>query len=413
MKNHTLITFLGRGRLTDNNGNTTGYRKAHYLFPDGTRHTTPYFGLALANYTQPDRLLILGTAGSMWSALLEDHISDGANEDLRMSLLEAEGNEAVTANQVAQLPPLLSLATGREISTRLIPAARDIEEQLEILQTMAEQVKAPGRITLDVTHGFRHFGMLGFLSGFMLQRIKKLEVEGIWYGALDMAYSDADSGDPITPVLSLDGLHAVQEWISALERFDASGDYSVFADLLRRDGLPDDKAECLRQAAFHEITLNTHDAAQKLLSVLPMLDKPLQGASELFRERLRQRLEWAKYQRASEQQHHLAQRALERGDYQRCAILAFEARITWACEQSAKNPLNRRDREAVHDREISLARQGRHDSDHPDTSLDDLAQIRNAVAHGTPPSYVPLQKVIKNPRQLREFLKKSLASLPR
>ncbi|MCG5525862.1 TIGR02221 family CRISPR-associated protein [Ectothiorhodospira haloalkaliphila] len=389
------------------------YRTANYHFPDGCCITTPYFGLALADHIQPDRLLILGTAGSMWSVLLEHHVEDGAHDDLRLELLDAESKAAVTADHVAQVTPILSQTMGREISARLIPDARDMDEQLAILQTMAEQVKAQARITLDVTHGFRHFGMLGFLSGFMLQRLMNdLVVEGLWYGALDMTWKQGD-GKPVTPVLRLDGLHAVQDWISALERFDVSGEYGVFADLLQRDGLAQDKAQCLRQAAFHEITLNIHDAAQRLRTVLPVLDTPLRGASELFRERLRDRLEWARLNRPSDQQLYLARRALIRGDYQRCAILTFEARITWACEDSGKDPLNRRDREAVHDLEMSLSRQARRDRNQRVCPLDDLRQIRNAVAHGTPPDHRRLQQILKNPDRLHEFLEESLASLQR
>lgn len=97
----------------------------------------------------------------------------------------------------------------------------------------------------------------------------------------------------ITPVLRLDGLLAIQRWIDALDRFDANGDYGVFAPLLEADGVAADKARCLASTAFHESTLNLSDARTQLRSFLPALDQPLSGASGLFQDKLRKQLEWA------------------------------------------------------------------------------------------------------------------------
>ena len=59
---HTLVTLLGKGRENAR----TGYREATYRFPDGSEQRTPFFGLALTRYLQPDALVILGTRGSQW-----------------------------------------------------------------------------------------------------------------------------------------------------------------------------------------------------------------------------------------------------------------------------------------------------------------------------------------------------------
>lgn len=61
----TLVSFLGRARQDP----TTGCRLATYRFPDGTEQTTPFFGLALRRVLAPDRLVLLGTRGSMWDLL--------------------------------------------------------------------------------------------------------------------------------------------------------------------------------------------------------------------------------------------------------------------------------------------------------------------------------------------------------
>ena len=52
----TFVTFLGKGRENPE----TGYRKTTYKFPDSSHETTAFFGLALAKYINPNRLVILG-----------------------------------------------------------------------------------------------------------------------------------------------------------------------------------------------------------------------------------------------------------------------------------------------------------------------------------------------------------------
>jgi hypothetical protein len=64
---HTLVSFLGK--VPKERGGQ--YKTAHYHFEDGYQEPTSFFGLALQHYLKPDRLVILGTTGSMWDVLIE------------------------------------------------------------------------------------------------------------------------------------------------------------------------------------------------------------------------------------------------------------------------------------------------------------------------------------------------------
>jgi CRISPR-associated DxTHG motif protein len=64
----------------------------------------------------------------------------------------------------------MSRAAGRAVAPRLIPFGRDAAEQREILETIATAVPN-GEVSFDLTHGFRHLGMVGFLSAFILGRV--------------------------------------------------------------------------------------------------------------------------------------------------------------------------------------------------------------------------------------------------
>ena len=64
----TLISFLGKQQK--------GYRTATYRFDAGFVREVPFFGMALAEYLKPDRLILLGTSGSMWDVFFERESKD-------------------------------------------------------------------------------------------------------------------------------------------------------------------------------------------------------------------------------------------------------------------------------------------------------------------------------------------------
>lgn len=399
MTTHTLVTFLGRGRAEPG----LGYRETAYRFPDGSVQRTSFFGLALARYLQPDRVLVLGTQGSMWGALVEHAAAAGEEEvEARVALLDAQTAEAVDQALLDRLSDVLRRAAGREIAPRLIPFGRNEEEQRAILQTIAANV-GQGEVSFDLTHGFRHFGMVGMLSAFMLERIGRLGVRSLWYGALDMM-----SAEGVAPVLRLDGLNAIQRWVDALDRFDAGGDYGVFAPLLEADGVPPDKARRLEQAAFHERTFNLGDAARRLRTFRTAMAIPLPGASGLFQDRLAERLKWIDERDLAAQQRRLAEQYLARADFVRAAIFAWEALISRECK--GYDPQQRETREAAEkdlEKKFSVK-----DCDKAQAeAFFTLRNLRNALAHGTPPLDERCRRLLQSPERLRAALEAAMACL--
>ena len=396
---HTLVTFLGKGR--DNV--RTGYREACYRFDNGTERRTPFFGLALTEQLQPDTLVILGTRGSQWGVLVENLALEGEDEEARIALMDAETHAQIDQPLIDRVTPLLTRAVRKPVTPRLIAYGREASEQNAILQTIADVVPR-GAVSFDLTHGFRHLGMVGFLSAFMLERIGRMVVRGLWYGALDM------SEDGVTPVIRLDGLSAVQRWIDALDRFDATGDYAVFSDLLVADGVPQDKAECLSVAAFHERTFNLSDAARKLNTFLSVMEHQLPGASGLFQDRLRERLAWVKEGGLASYQRKLAYQYLGRADFVRAAIFGWEAFVTKECEARGCDPNDFTSRETVAAELEDELKQDRH----PDWKREaywTLKNLRNALAHGNPPSKERYRRMLKESKRLANELESSFERL--
>ena len=371
--NHTLVTFLGKSRESKD----TGYRKTVYRFPDETKDETAFFGLALSRYIKPDTIVILGTCSSQWGVLVEHLAEEGEAEDARRRLLKAEADGAVTRPLLDDVAPLMKRSIGCDVHPRLIPFGEDADEQYDILGAIADAVPKNGTASFDLTHGFRHLGMVGFLSAFMLERVRNLSVRDLWYGALDM------TRDGVTPVLKLDGLTRVRRWIDALDRFDATGDYGVFAQLLIDDSVPEHKADCLRDAAFYERTFNVRDAARKIDTFRPILANPLAGASGLFQRRLADRLRWATASGLAEQQRKLAHQYLNRGDFVRAAMFGWEACVTRLCEERNVPTVEFSvERQKVVEEFKEELRENKH-SRVKSTAYLTLTYIRNALAHGT------------------------------
>ncbi|MGQ9669706.1 MAG: TIGR02221 family CRISPR-associated protein [Desulfosoma sp.] len=277
----------------------------------------------------------------MWGVLAENLAASEELEEVRLRLYEAESRGDGTERLLEAVQPTADREFGSPVRMRLIPYGRDESEQVAILNTIS-QIVPKGRVSFDLTHGFRHLGMVGFMAAFMLERIaQETSVCGLWYGALDMME------EGVAPVIRLDGLRRVHNWVAALDRYDARGDYSVFADLLQEDGLDDLSVESLRTAAFHEGNSNVLDAGRQLNPLVDKLVHPLNGPSGLFQKRLRKHLSWAISKDPAVQQLMLAQAALERRDYLRCTILAIEAIVTRRCIDNHVNPWVSEKREQV------------------------------------------------------------------
>ena len=245
---HTLISFLGRG----NTDRGKRYQTATYQFDTGEQRTTEFFGLGLTQQIKPDRLLILGTTGSMWDVLLFSLGLGEKHDNALLALTESADANRATQAQLNQLTTDVSDRLGLPVALRLIDYGRNTEEQVGILQKMALDIAEGDRVTLDVTHGLRHLPMLAQMSALYLRRVKNVEVLGLYYGALDMRQ------DGITPVMNLRGLLDIADWTGAVQSFDKDGDYGVFALIIEEQFL--NAASLLKKSAFYERTMRPGQA---------------------------------------------------------------------------------------------------------------------------------------------------------
>lgn len=383
---HTLLTFLGRVPKKDGS-----YRRTCYDFGDGTpEERSAFFGWPLQRRLRPDRLVILGTAGSMWDHLFEGDLAFGAiREDERLELQDAVSDKRVEPRHLEALAPLLSERLGCEVALDLIPYCRDAAEQVRLLEIMASHVGTGDRVDLDITHGFRHLPMVALLSALQLRAMRDAQISGIWYGAYD-----PDSGE--APVYDLAGLLHIADWLQALHTYDKDGDYGAFSHLLGGAG------ELLAKAAFFERTSNVVKAREALTGWASREDRLPAGdpAAALFGEELQRRVSWYLAPDRAGCEAALARQYLDRGDYVRAAIYGRESLITAEVINARGDTNNNGDREQAGER----LREER--------AFRSLGQLRNAMAHGVHGRKKQWAVItVSDPKKLNSELRKLFAQL--
>lgn len=395
---HVLLTFLGR--VAKNQGS---YRTTAYDFGDGMQEApTAFFGWPLQRRLQPNRLIILGTSGSMWDHLFEGDLAfGGEEEDARLALQEAVEHKQVDATHLAPLAPLLAERLGCEVVLDLIPYCRDAAEQVQLLNIMASHVAEGDRVDLDVTHGFRHLPMVALLSALQLQIMRHAEIAGIWYGSYDPDTKEA-------PVYNLSGLLQIAEWLQALHTYDKDGDYGVFADLVETSSST--LAAYLREAAFHEQVNNIGRARGPLRKFREALTDAISDPLlQLFAGELQQRTAWVDNRSLAERQHELAIHFLDYGDYLRAAILGFESLLTHLVQAAPEqlDPLNHDHRERIKKQWDAGIKQQRVRSATGQAYLD-LRELRNVLAHGSRSNFAEIQEALSSGDRLRESLRHAI-----
>ena len=392
---HALITFLGR---TPRDDKTNGYRTTTYNFPSpsGRVAKTAVLGWDLAKWQKPDRVIILGTSGSMWDFLAESAGIEGESNLVKdwEDLMDAVKGQAVSDNNLQAIQPLIEKHLGIKTQLCLIPKGLTQKEQIGVLDIMAEATKDIDELTLDVSHAFRHLPMIAIVAGAYLQAVRNVKLRALWYGFYD---PDTKKGT----VYDLKGLLHLFDWVRALSQFEHTGDYGVFADLLPppQEGL----ADPMRKAAFFERTTQEPSAKQSIDGILEDLEsEALTGVAGLFQSTLQDRLGWVKRDTPQRRQSQLAEYYLERRDYLRAALYAQEAFVTYLVSKSEKDPALYTNRQDAKEK---------YEAGRMSNSYRNLRELRNALAHGTEPTSNKVKRMMKNEPDLKKKINQFLYDL--
>lgn len=384
MKMTTLISFLGTGQKGK------GYETTNYVL-NGQEYPEKYISISLVKALKPTKLILLGTAGSVWDVFFEKGADDLEEEWL--SLSDKVANSSVTQDDLKPFEDYLSQKLNTQVYCVLTSFARDTKEQADILLKLEHYLDSNEEAILDVTHGFRHLPMLALVAARFLKRIKNIDVQHIYYGAFDMKKDDK------CPILDLDGMLSMLDWVDALTTFDKDGDYGQFADLLVQENFDKNKARLLKEASFFERTTNSSKASEKLNTIFKDLENFNSPIFDLFKPQLIKRLTWFRESNRGLREQQLAKEYLERKDYLRAVVYAMEGIISNAIYQD-KDDINNYDVRNKKSDELAKNSQ----------SFKELRPLRNTLAHGNR-NHSKVSELTGDEKKLSQNLKDRFANL--
>lgn len=388
----TLISLLGKSTADKK----TGYRTANYRFDDNFKRQEAFFGLGLMAYLKPRKLILAGTAGSMWDVFFDQQQTD---DEAILALIDAVAKEAVSQDMLTVHEQRLTEKFGIPVRCLLIPYARNEQEQTAILTSLAGVIDPSEHITLDVTHGFRHLPMLALVAARYLTHVRKVNVAEVYYGALEMTAHDTGE----TPVLRLGAMLHMLDWVEALAVYEGSGNYGVFADLLKKDDPEIDSAQAnmLVQGAFFERSSNPIRAKEALSSALQQVREHKGPLGSLFRDTLADNIDWFRNGSRADWELALADRYLARKDYMRAVNYLYESLLTHAVLEYGGNPKEYKDRDAAFEQIPSSRKK--------DAWL--LKNLRNNMVHGVQGNHSDTRKLLRDEDQLSAELRRLRKSL--
>lgn len=125
---------------------------------------------------------------------------------------------------------LLEEALGDKCQVKLveIPSGDKQEDINSFLKAVSAAISADVDLTVDVTHGFRHFSFLTYVSVLYLAALRNVDVRGAYYGMLN-------PHGP-SPFLDLRPILELPRWVHALEVLRETGSALSLASLLDRPG---------------------------------------------------------------------------------------------------------------------------------------------------------------------------------
>lgn len=404
-----LITFVG----------ANAYTPAQYRFHAGASDEvkmsqTQFFSAALLKYLRtkgwaPEEIYAFGTTGSMWSLLCE--LIGNGDEATRAGLQLLDKQSNVTEADLIPLASELSSTLGVRVYLKVLPSELQIHDTERLLEFIAMITEQRDELVLDITHGFRSFGLVSILSAHIVRRLKNLDLKGVYYGLKD--------GDDYYGV-SLE-LTRLADWAEALAQFRETGEMLGLVRVLQKEPKGEDLAKHMQRFQYgiktHQIGVAA-DAVQKALRQC-RAERPVPHMTRMFMDELEKELKPFESPEIYKWQLRLAERALNAADYGAASRFMMEAivsaamqgteQVTVAWERfKVENMIKGED----YDLETcpnTIRFLSQFGLTHPE--YHQLRVIRNAVTHGTDPSYKVVERLMAQEDKLAEFLRECIKAL--
>ena len=227
-----LITALGIGTYSKEK-NEKVYRPATYYVEEGhPLEETEFIALAIDEQWEMDKIIFIGTAGSMWSNIYKFYSKNKMDNEYYNKLKDVELN----ANKDTPIEDLeiekFNATFGGKIKGIVVKYGVNDKENLENFHSIIEiekEIETKDEVFIDITHSFRSMSFWLFLIMTYLKDIsnKKIDIKNITYGMFD-----AQNEKKETPIVSLNLFIDILKWFKGASELKNYGNsYSILEEL--------------------------------------------------------------------------------------------------------------------------------------------------------------------------------------
>lgn len=283
-----LISFLGA--VSDRRS----YLPANYQFPpndkfpDGKVIKSSFIAKALREYHTIDRLILIGSAHSMWEEVYREIGCNGEEDGFCLELFDKcidsdHSSACLDDSDIQRIEEKLGNGS-KVIIIKYGLNDDEIAYNTQAILGIEKYLNSGDKVYLDITHSFRSLPIYLMNCLIFLKNVskKQIAIESISYGMLDVSkeYPTGKKDEKgrhcefYTPVVELGKLMEVQDWITGAYNFQEFGNTYKIARLLEGDPLKqyDETAKLLRQFADIKNTNRLREFRKGIKSLLPLMD---------------------------------------------------------------------------------------------------------------------------------------------
>ena len=211
MSKKVLIAGIGGGK----NKETGTYRVANYKVENKVYEQRSFITSALEEHYGIDKIIFIGTAGSMWDNLYEfysNKYQKDYDENYHLDLMAVIDN-ATMDTDINSLNLTKFNGTFKDkilgIVTKYGMNELEIFENFNLIIKLQDELKDGDEVYLDITHSFRSNAFWMFLVMNYLTDVedKNIKVKAITYGMLEA------QKDGVAPVVDLNAFYKILQWI--------------------------------------------------------------------------------------------------------------------------------------------------------------------------------------------------------
>ena len=195
-----LISFLGTGALkpdTDNNAPSSSerqYRTARYHFNNGDIKEHTFVAAALAEHSNIDKIILIGTVHSMWEEVYRYFTEkDGKqlDENKYFEILEHCDKAGHSSSLDIPYKKLIERSIGKDAQIILIKYGitdEEIQENINTVLAIEEELNEKDELVVDITHSFRSLPILLMNLLIYLQTVsrKDIRISHVYYGMIEV-----------------------------------------------------------------------------------------------------------------------------------------------------------------------------------------------------------------------------------